>query len=42
MMGDQQGEAFSYADLIAQISAVVAVVWYVVIWLIGILGHVRM
>ncbi|KAF3083483.1 hypothetical protein TWF102_000688 [Orbilia oligospora] len=41
MMGDQQGEAFSYADLIAQTSAVVAVVWYVVIWLIGILGHVR-
>ncbi|KAF3917787.1 hypothetical protein ABW20_dc0103462 [Dactylellina cionopaga] len=38
-MSDQ--DSFPYESLVAQIFAVVAVVWYVIIWLIGLLGHVR-
>ncbi|KAK6354935.1 hypothetical protein TWF696_004063 [Orbilia brochopaga] len=38
-MTDQQQS--SYVDLIAQFAAVVAVIWYVAIWLIGLLGHFR-
>ncbi|KAF3915708.1 hypothetical protein ABW21_db0202489 [Orbilia brochopaga] len=33
--------ASSYDDLIPQVAAVVAVVWFVAIWLIGLLGHIR-
>ncbi|EWC46852.1 hypothetical protein DRE_03864 [Drechslerella stenobrocha 248] len=38
-MSDQ--EPFPYAHLAAQAAAIVAVIWYVAIWLIGLLGHIR-
>ncbi|KAK6538998.1 hypothetical protein TWF694_010546 [Orbilia ellipsospora] len=41
MSGQEEGEAFPYAGLIAQAAAAVAVVWYITIWLIGLLGHIQ-